>query len=121
MNIQFSLNLLGNYTMDVSSLSKEQNKEPSLPQDQIEQQLLTEDLGEQQPLHEDQGQQQHLPEDLDEQQPLHEDLGEQQLLPEDQNVRLFLEKGIDGATLVIIIIHKSQLDNPIIPYRFRGG
>ena len=101
MNIQFSLNLLGNYTMDVSALPKEQNKEPSLPQDQIEQQLLTEDLGEQQPLH--------------------EDLGEQQPLHEDQNVRLFLEKGIDGATLVIIIIHKSQLDNPIIPYRFRGG
>ena len=101
MNIQFSLNLLGNYTMDRSALPKEQNKEPSLPQDQIEQELLTED----------QGEQQHLPEDL----------GEQQNLPEDQNVQLSPVKGIDGATLVIIIIHKSQLDHPIIPYCLRGG
>ena len=101
MNIQFSLNLLGNYTMDRSALPKEQNKEPSLPQDQIEQELLTED----------QGEQQHLPEDL----------GEQQHLPEDQNVQLSPVKGIDGATLVIIIIHKSQLDHPIIPYCLRGG
>ena len=101
MNIQFSLNLLGNNTMDMSALPKEQNKEPSLPQDQIEQELLTED----------QGEQQHLPEDL----------GEQQHLPEDQNVQLSPVKGIDGATLVIIIIHKSQLDHPIIPYCLRGG
>ena len=111
MNIQFSLNLLGNYTMDRSALPKEQNKEPSLPQDQIEQELLTED----------QGEQQHLPEDLGEQQHLLEDLGEQQHLPEDQNVQLSPVKGIDGATLVIIIIHKSQLDHPIIPYCLRGG
>ena len=87
--------------MDMSALPKEQNKEPSLPQDQIEQELLTED----------QGEQQHLPEDL----------GEQQHLPEDQNVQLSPVKGIDGATLVIIIIHKSQLDHPIIPYCLRGG